>query len=101
MTRIVLMRARLARLIPSAAPGLIATVAKTIGERGRFAAEADQSRGQAMPTLLDEWEQQRSGAGTSQRQGPLLDQFHSVTPGAIAMRRLRHLRQVVGWMRKL
>jgi hypothetical protein len=30
-----------------------------------------------------------------------MDQFQSLTPGAIAMRRLRHLREVVGWIRKL
>jgi hypothetical protein len=31
----------------------------------------------------------------------LMDQFQSLTPGAIALRRLRHLREVVGWIRKL
>ena len=84
-----------------AALGFIAKVAKNISERGRSAAEIDRDRGHAMPTLLEEWEHQTSASGTFQPQGSLLDQFHSVTPGAIAMRRLRHLREVVGWIRKL
>jgi hypothetical protein len=84
-----------------AALGFIAKVAKNISERGRSAAEIDRGRGHAMPTLLEEWEHQTSASGSLQPQGSLLDQFHSVTPGAIAMRRLRHLREVVGWIRKL
>ena len=81
--------------------GFIAKVAKHLNERGRSAAEIDQGRGRAMPTLLDAWRHQRSASGSFQLQEPLLDQFQSVTPGAIAMRRLRHLREVVGWIRKL
>ena len=81
--------------------GFIAKVAKNISERGRSAAETYRGRGQAMPTLLDEWEHRTSASGSLQHQGSLLDQFHSVTPGAIALRRLRHLREVVGWIRKL
>jgi len=101
MIRIVLVRAMLARLMPRATLGFIAKVAKTISERGRSAAATDRGRDQAMPTLLDEWEHQRSASGSLQPQGSLLDQFHSLTPGAIAMRRLRHLREIVGWIRKL
>ena len=81
--------------------GFIAKVAKNIRQRGRSAAEIDQGRGRAMPTLLDAWGHRRSASGSLHPQGPLLDQFHAVTPGAIALRRLRHLRQVVGWIRKL
>ena len=81
--------------------GFIAKVAKNISERGRSAAEICQGRDQAMPTLLDEWEHRTSASGSLQPQGFLMDQFRSLTPGAIAMRRLRHLRQVVGWIRKL
>jgi len=66
-----------------------------------LAALGFRGRDQAMPTLLDEWEHQTSASGSLQPQGSLLDQFHSVTPGAIALRRLRHLREVVGWIRKL
>ena len=101
MTRIVLVRAMLARLMPRATLGFIAKVAKNISERGRSAAETYRGRDQAMPTLLDEWEHQRSASGSLQPQRPLIDQFHSLTPGAIAMRRLRHLREIVGWIRKL
>jgi len=107
MTRIVLVRAMLVLSRMRARLGFIATVAKTISERGRSAAETDRGRDramptlQAMPTLLDEWEHQRSASGSLQPQGSLLDQFHSLTPGAIAMRRLRHLREIVGWIRKL
>src|SRR5690242_243406 len=81
--------------------GFIAKVANNVSQRGRSAAEIDRGRGQAMPTLLDAWGHQRSASGSFQPQEPLLDQFHAVTPGAIALRRLRHLRQVVGWIRKL
>ena len=101
MTRIVLMRATLARLMPRATLGLIAKVAKNISGTDRSAAETYRGRGQVMPTLLEEWEHQGPASGSIQPQGSLLDQFHSVTPGAIALRRLRHLREVVGWIRKL
>ena len=82
-----------------AALGFITKVAKNISARSRSAAE--MYRGQGISTLLDEWKHQKSGSGSLHPQGPLLDQFHAVTPGAIALRRLRHLRQVVGWIRKL
>jgi hypothetical protein len=84
-----------------AALGVIAKVERNVSEKGRSAAESYRGRDQAMPTLLDEWEHQTSASGSLQPQGSLLDQFHSVTPGAIALRRLRHLREVVGWIRKL
>jgi hypothetical protein len=56
--------------------------------------------GQGKPTLLEEWS--REAALDSLQPPPsLMDQFQSLTPGAIALRRLRHLREVVGWIRKL
>jgi len=56
--------------------------------------------GQGRPTLLDEWHRE-SAFDSLHRPSSLMDQFHALTPGAIAMRRLRHLREVVGWIRKL
>jgi hypothetical protein len=56
--------------------------------------------GQGLPTLLEEWHQEAASGGF-RRSLSLMDQFQSLTPGAIAMRRLRHLREVVGWIRKL
>jgi hypothetical protein len=75
----------------------IVAMAKPAGERSRPATEFHP--GQGASTLMDEWERWRSAFG-SLCQESLMDQFHSVTPGAIALRRLRHLRQVVGWIRK-
>ena len=56
--------------------------------------------GQGRPTLLEEWHQE-AASGSFRRSLSLMDQFQSLTPGAIALRRLRHLREVVGWIRKL
>ena len=56
--------------------------------------------GQGPPTLLEEWHQEAASRGF-RRSSSLMDQFQSLTPGAIAIRRLRHLREVVGWIRKL
>ena len=60
---------------------------------------ASQS-GQGLPTLLEECHQEAASGGL-RRSSSLMDQFQSLTPGAIALRRLRHLREVVGWIRKL
>ena len=56
--------------------------------------------GQGLPTLLEEWHQEAASSGF-RRSLSLMDQFQSLTPGGIALRRLRHLREVVGWIRKL
>jgi hypothetical protein len=56
--------------------------------------------GQERPALLEEWHQ-NAAMGMHQRPPSLMDQFHAQTPAAMAMRRLRHLREVVGWIRKL
>ena len=56
--------------------------------------------GQGRPTLLEEWYRE-AALDSLQRPPSLMDQFQSLTPGAIALRRLRHLREVVGWIRKL
>ena len=49
---------------------------------------------------MEEWHQEAASGGF-RRSLSLMDQFQSLTPGAIALRRLRHLREVVGWIRKL
>ena len=67
-------------------------------ERSRRPA-AEFHPGQGAATLMSEWE--RSASGSLQRPSSPMDEFHSLTPGAIAMRRLRHLRRAVGWIRKL
>ena len=67
-----------------------------IARRTRVASQS----GQGLPTLLEEWHQEAASRGF-RRSLSLMDQFQSLTPGAIAMRRLRHLREVVGWIRKL
>jgi hypothetical protein len=56
--------------------------------------------GQGRPTLLEEWSRE-AALDSLHRPPSLMDQFQSLTPGAIALRRLRHLREVVGWIRKL
>jgi len=56
--------------------------------------------GQGRSTLLEEWSRE-AALDSLQRPPSLMDQFQSLTPGAIALRRLRHLREVVGWIRKL
>jgi hypothetical protein len=56
--------------------------------------------GQGRPTLLEEWYRE-AALDSPDRSPSLMDQFQSLTPGAIALRRLRHLREVVGWIRKL
>jgi hypothetical protein len=80
-----------------AALASIIAMAKLAGERSRPTAEFHPGQGAA--TLMSEWE--RTASSSLQRPSSLMDEFHSVTPGAIAMRRLRHLREVVGWIRKL
>ena len=56
--------------------------------------------GQGRPTLLEDWHRE-AALDSLQRPPSLMDQFQSLTPGAIALHRLRHLREVVGWIRKL